>query len=116
MLNTSEGFLFMISITEAAANKIKHHLNKRGRGLGIRIGVKSSGCSGLSYVLEFVDESKIEDIKIENNQCTIFIDPKSQIFLQGMTIDYKKQGLNEGFEFVNPNEQGRCGCGSSFTV
>lgn len=106
----------MISITEEAATKIKQHLARRGRGLGIRIGVKTSGCSGLSYTLEFVDDCRSEDIKIEDKQCTIFVDPKSQPFIQGMTINYTKQGLNEGFEFINPNEQDRCGCGESFTV
>lgn len=106
----------MITITEQAANKIKYHLNNRKRGLGIRIKVKPSGCSGLTYVLEFVDDSEIEDIKIEDQQCIIFIDPKSYEYVKGMTIDYKKQGLNEGFEFINPNEKERCGCGTSFTV
>jgi len=106
----------MITLTEEAADKIKFHLSKRGKGLGIRIGVKTSGCSGLSYVLEFVDESNPEDITIEDRQCVIFLDPKSQIYLEGLTIGYMKQGLNEGFEFINPKEQNRCGCGKSFTV
>lgn len=106
----------MVTLTEEAANKIKYHLNKRGRGLGIRIGVRTSGCSGLSYALEFVDEPKSEDIRIDDKQCIIFVDPKSQIYLEGLTINYKKEGLQEGFEFINPNEQSRCGCGESFTI
>lgn len=106
----------MISVTEKAAESIKHKITKRGKGKGIRIGVKTTGCSGLAYVLEFVDYPDSQDSFVECNGCTIYIDPKSCPYLEGMTIDYVKKGLNEGFEFINPNEKDRCGCGESFTV
>ena len=106
----------MISITDKATNKVKQTLAKRGKGLGIRIAVKTTGCSGLAYVLEYVDQPLIEDVKIECDGCVLYIDPKSCAYLQGMTIDYVRNGLNEGFEFRNPNERDRCGCGESFRV
>lgn len=106
----------MISITDKATNKVKQTLAKRGKGLGIRIGVKTTGCSGLAYVLEYVDKPLPEDVKIDCDGCSLYIDPKSCAYLQGMTIDYVRNGLNEGFEFHNPNERDRCGCGSSFRV
>jgi iron-sulfur cluster assembly protein len=106
----------MIVLTEIAKTKIKHHLNKRGQGLGIKIGVKTTGCSGLAYVLEFVDNHVEHDHVIDYEEFKVFIDPKSFVYLTGMTIDYKRQGLNEGFEFSNPNEKDRCGCGESFRV
>lgn len=106
----------MIQATDIAVNKIKHQLNKRGKGLGIRVGVKTTGCSGLAYCLEFVDTETSSDIKIEYSGCNIYIDPKSCPYLKGMTIDYKRNGLNEGFEFINPNEKDKCGCGESFRV
>ena len=106
----------MITVTDKATNKVKQTLAKRGKGLGIRIGVKTTGCSGLAYVLEYVDQPMIEDIKIECDGCSLFIDPKSCAYLEGMTIDYVRNGLNEGFEFRNPNERDRCGCGESFRV
>ena len=106
----------MISITDKATNKVKQTLAKRGKGLGIRIAVKTTGCSGLAYVLEYVDQPLIEDVKIECDGCALYIDPKSCAYLQGMTIDYVRNGLNEGFEFRNPNERDRCGCGESFRV
>ena len=106
----------MISITEKASNKVKQTLSRRGKGLGIRIGVKTTGCSGLTYVLEYVDTPCLEDISILCDGCSIYIDPKSSPYCQGMTIDYVRNGLNEGFEFINPNERDRCGCGESFRV
>lgn len=106
----------MISITEKASNKVKQTLSRRGKGLGIRIGVKTTGCSGLAYVLEYVDTPCLEDISILCNGCSIYIDPKNSPYFQGMTIDYVRNGLNEGFEFINPNERDRCGCGESFRV
>jgi iron-sulfur cluster assembly protein len=106
----------MISLTETAAKKIQQQIKKRGKGLGIRIGVKTTGCSGLAYVLEYVDTARNNDIKVEMLDCAVFIDPKSQPYLQDMTVDYVKQGLNEGFEFINPNEKDKCGCGKSFRV
>ena len=106
----------MISITDKATNKVKQTLAKRGKGLGIRIGVKTTGCSGLAYVFEYVDKPLPEDVKIDCDGCSLYVDPKSCAYLQGMTIDYVRNGLNEGFEFRNPNERDRCGCGSSFRV
>lgn len=106
----------MISITEKASQKVKQTLQKRGKGLGIRIGVKTTGCSGLAYVLEYVDCPREDDIVIDCNGCSLFIDPKSCAYVKGMTIDYTRQGLNEGFQFSNPNERDRCGCGESFRV
>jgi len=106
----------MISVTDKAKEKILYSLQKRGKGLGIRIGVKTTGCSGLAYVLEFVDSIRQEDTEVDCDGCNIYIDPKSCPYLSGMTIDYVKKGLNEGFEFVNPNEKDRCGCGESFRV
>jgi iron-sulfur cluster assembly protein len=106
----------MISVTDKAANKIKQTISKRGMGLGIRIGVKTTGCSGLAYVLEYVDDPKEHDIKVDCNGCALYIDPKSRVYIQGMKIDYVRNGLNEGFEFNNPNERDKCGCGESFRV
>jgi iron-sulfur cluster assembly protein len=106
----------MIILTEAASNKIQKQLQKRGKGLGIRIAVKTTGCSGLAYVLEYVDNASTDDITIDFNGCTVFVDPKSCPYLQGMTIDFTRNGLNEGFDFKNPNERDRCGCGESFRV
>jgi iron-sulfur cluster assembly protein len=106
----------MITITDKASNKVKQTLAKRGKGLGIRIGVKTTGCSGLAYVLEYVDTLMPEDLKIDCDGCSLYIDPKSCAYIQGMTIDYVRNGLNEGFEFLNPNERDKCGCGESFRV
>ena len=106
----------MINITDIASHKVKQTLSKRGKGLGIRIAVKTTGCSGLAYVLEYVDSPDDHDIKIDCEGCALYIDPKSCAYLQGMTIDYVRNGLNEGFEFRNPNERDRCGCGESFRV
>ena len=106
----------MIDATPAAIKKIKQQIIKRGKGVGIRIGVKTTGCSGLAYVLEFVDVEDPIDKKIECEGYNIYIDPKSSPYIQGLIIDFKRQGLNEGFEFNNPNERDRCGCGESFRV
>jgi iron-sulfur cluster assembly protein len=106
----------MITLTPAAAAQITRVLSKRGRGLGIRLGVRTTGCSGLAYVLEYVDDPAPEDKCIDSLQCKLFVDPKSYIYLDGMQVDYVRNGLNEGFEFFNPNERDRCGCGESFRV
>lgn len=106
----------MISLTELASNKIQQQIKKRGRGLGIRLGVKTTGCSGLAYVLEFVDCETPDDQKFECLGCNIYVDPKACPYISGMTIDYVRNGLNEGFDFKNPNEKDRCGCGESFRV
>ena len=106
----------MISLTDKAANKIKQTIQNRGKGLGIRVGVKTTGCSGLAYVLEYVDNPEEHDIKVDCNGCALYVDPKSCVYIQGMNIDYVRNGLNEGFEFNNPNERDKCGCGESFRV
>lgn len=106
----------MISLTEVAARKITQTIQRRGHGIGIRLGVKTTGCSGLAYVLEYVDTPNSEDICIDCNNCKLFVDPKSCAYLQGVEVDYTRNGLNEGFAFNNPNERDRCGCGESFRV
>lgn len=106
----------MINLTEKASSKVRQTIAKRGRGLGIRIGVKTTGCSGLAYVLEYVDTPRDEDIKVECDGCLLYVDPKSCAYVQGLEIDFVRNGLNEGFEFNNPNERDRCGCGESFRV
>lgn len=106
----------MIYLTERAANHVANFIQNRGKGEGIRVGVKTSGCSGLAYVLEFVDDINKYDQVFENHGVKVFVDPKSLVYLNGLEMDYVKNGLNEGFEFKNPNKTGECGCGESFTV
>ena len=105
-----------ILVTEAAAGHVQRQLDARGHGEGIRIGVKTSGCSGLAYVLEFVDAVEPEDEVFEDFGVKLFVDPKSLVYLDGTSVDFAKEGLNEGLEFRNPNVAGECGCGESFTV
>jgi iron-sulfur cluster assembly protein len=107
----------MIELTEQAATRVRQQLMNRGRGLGIRIGVKTTGCSGLAYVLEYVDNlSLLDPIVIDSQGVKVYIDSKDMPYLQGLRLDYKRQGLNEGFDFINPNEVARCGCGESFKI
>jgi len=108
----------MISLTDKAANKIKQTLAKRGKGLGVRIGVKTTGCSGLAYVLEYVDnyDYDLGVVNFAQQDFILLVDEKSLVYLKGLNIDYVRNGLNEGFEFSNPNERDRCGCGESFRV
>lgn len=105
-----------ITMTETAAQHVQSHLANRKSGLGIRVGVQTTGCSGLAYVLEFVDEANEEDTVFVSHDVSIFVDPKSLVYIDGTEMDYVKEGLNEGFEFSNPNTKGECGCGESFTV
>ena len=107
----------MISLTDTAQNKIQRLLDKRG-GVGIRLAVKTTGCSGLAYVLEYVDEHTADESTINYAQSgfSVIVDKRHEVYLSGITIDYVRQGLNEGFEFSNPNERDRCGCGESFRV
>jgi len=109
-------FVTMITITDKAARKITQTLQRRGQGVGIRVGVRTTGCSGLAYVLEYVDTPQQTDQCVDSNGCQIYVDPKSCPYLQGVEIDFVRNGLNEGFEFRNPNERDRCGCGESFRV
>jgi len=106
----------MITVTDTARKKIQQQLLKRGKGVGLRVAVKTTGCSGLAYVLEYVDNPNPEDQCVDCNGCKVFVDPKSCAYLTGLEIDYVRNGLNEGFEFSNPNERDRCGCGESFRV
>lgn len=105
-----------ITLTEAAAKHVKGFLDNRGKGIGLRLGVKTSGCSGMAYVLEFCDELQPEDQVFEDRGVKVVVDAKSLIYLDGTELDFAKEGLNEGFKFNNPNVNGECGCGESFTV
>ncbi len=105
-----------ITVTETAAQHIKSQLQQRGKGEGIRVGVKTTGCSGLAYVLEFVDQQKPEDQIFLNYGVQVFVDPKSLLYIDGTQMDFTKEGVNEGFKFTNPNVKGECGCGESFTI
>jgi iron-sulfur cluster assembly protein len=106
----------MITVTEVAANKIKTNLARRGSGVGVRIGVRTTGCSGLAYVLEYVDRINTEDTVFHSQDVQVIVDAKSLPILGDLDVDYVRQGLNEGFEFTNPTEKDRCGCGESFRI
>ncbi len=105
-----------VSMTESAARHVRAQLEQRGRGEGIRVGVRDSGCSGMAYVLEFVDEVRPEDAVFEFHGLKLCIDPKSLVYLEGTELDFVREGLNEGFRFNNPNVKSECGCGESFNV
>ena len=105
-----------ITITESAAKHVAKHIARRGKGVGLRLGVRTSGCSGLAYKLEFVDEVKPEDLRFDQHGVTVVVDPKSLPYLDGTELDFTREGLNEGFKFNNPNVKDECGCGESFTV
>lgn len=105
-----------IAITENAARHMQKSLDKRGKGLGLRVGLEASGCSGYGYKLEYVDEPRLDDEIIEAHGVKVFVDPASSVHLEGMTIDFVRQGLNEGYVFDNPNAISECGCGKSFAV
>jgi iron-sulfur cluster assembly protein len=105
-----------VSISDSAAQRVQSFLLNRGRGIGLRLGVKTSGCSGMAYVLEFVDNLNDDDIVFEDKGVKVIIDGKSLIYLNGTELDFVKEGLNEGFKFNNPNSKNECGCGESFHV
>lgn len=105
-----------IQLSDIAATRVQNFLDNRGNGIGLRLGVKTTGCSGLAYVIEFVDELQEGDQVFETKGVKIIIDPKSLVFLDGTEVDFAKVGLNEGFQFKNPNAKDACGCGESFTV
>ena len=105
-----------ITLTDAAAGRVQVFLSNRGKGVGLRLGVKTTGCSGMAYVMEFVDEIAEEDKVFEDRGIKVIVDPKSLIYLDGTEVDFAKEGLNEGFTFKNPNSKAECGCGESFTV
>jgi iron-sulfur cluster assembly protein len=108
----------MITVTDTAKKKVKQLLTKRGRGVGIRLGVKTTGCSGLAYTLEYVDEytAEVGVTNFAQPDFAVFVDAKSLVYLNGLIVDWARNGLNEGFEFRNPNERDKCGCGESFRV
>jgi len=105
-----------LSLTPGATAQIKGSLSARQKGLGIRLGVRTTGCSGLAYTLEFVDEADPTDLVMIDDGFSLYVSPKNAVYLQGLVVDYVRQGLNHGFEFQNPNEKGRCGCGESFSI
>ena len=105
-----------ITMTESAARHVAANLEKRGKGIGLRLGVRTSGCSGLAYKLEYADEVRPEDARFESHGVTVIVDPKSLPYLDGTRLDFVREGLNEGFKFDNPREKDRCGCGESFRV
>lgn len=105
-----------VTLTAQAAQHIEKYLQKRGKGLGLRLGVRTTGCSGMAYKLEYVDEQHEDDQVFESHGVKVFVDPKSLSYIDGTELDYAREGLNEGFKFSNPNEKATCGCGESFTV
>ena len=105
-----------VTVTEAAARHVNRYLTKRGKGVGVRLGVKTTGCSGLAYTLEYVDDLAPEDMVFEGYGVKVLVDPKSFAYIDGTQLDFVREGLNEGFRFNNPNERDKCGCGESFRV
>jgi iron-sulfur cluster assembly protein len=108
----------MINLTEKAANKVKQQISKRGKGVGIMVGVKPTGCSGFAYKLEYVDNPPVtrDWFKYNSHGVDVYVNGKDLTYIDGMTMDWKRQGLNEGFDFVNEKERDRCGCGESFRI
>ena len=106
----------MITLTEKAASHVRSFLARRGKGVGLRVGVRTTGCSGLAYKLEFVDAPQAEDVEFESHGVKLLVDPKSLQYIDGTELDYAREGLNEGFKFRNPNVKDECGCGESFNV
>ena len=105
-----------VTLTEAAARHVTRYLGKRGKGVGVRLGVKTTGCSGLAYKLEYADDYSPEDQVFEDHGVKVIVDPKSLPYIDGTELDFVREGLNEGFKFSNPREKDRCGCGESFRV
>ena len=105
-----------IPLTDRAANHVQNYLAKRGRGVGVRFGVRTTGCSGMAYKLEFVDAVNDGDQTFESHGVKVFVDPKSLVYIDGTELDFVREGLNEGFKFNNPQEKDKCGCGESFNV
>ena len=105
-----------ITMTERAAQHVQDYMTKRGKGYGVRLGVRTTGCSGLAYKLEFADGANAEDQQFESNGVKVLVDPKSLVYIDGTELDFVREGLNEGFKFINPNEKDKCGCGESFNV
>jgi len=107
--------LMAITLTESAAQHISRYITRRGHGIGLRLGVRTTGCSGLAYKLEYADQAQPEDLRFESFGVHVFVDPKSLAYIDGTELDFVREGLNEGFKFNNPNAKRTCGCGSSFS-
>ena len=105
-----------VTLTESAATHVARFIEKRGKGVGLRLGVKTTGCSGMAYKLEFADDANPDDMQFESHGVRVFIDPKSLPYIDGTELDFVREGLNEGFRFNNPNVKSECGCGESFNV
>jgi iron-sulfur cluster assembly protein len=105
-----------ITLTESAANHVSRFIEKRGKGVGLKLGVKTTGCSGMAYKLEFADMPAPEDALFESHGVKVFVDPKSLPYIDGTELDFVREGLNEGFRFNNPNMKSECGCGESFNI
>jgi len=105
-----------VTLTEKAARRVRDSIAKRGSGIGLRLGVRTAGCSGLAYTMEFADVRQESDVQFESQGVTLLVDPKSLPYLAGTELDFVREGLNEGFKFHNPNSKAQCGCGESFTV
>jgi len=105
-----------VTLTEAAARHVSRYIARRGKGVGVRLGVRTTGCSGLAYKLEYADQEAPEDLLFQSYGVTVLVDPKSLAYLDGTELDFVREGLNEGFKFNNPNVKGECGCGESFQV
>jgi iron-sulfur cluster assembly protein len=105
-----------ITMTDAAAERVRDFLQKRGKGIGLRLGVRTSGCSGMAYVLEFVDDIDDSDVVFEDHGVKVIVDKKSLVYIDGTELDFAREGLNQGFKFNNPNVKDECGCGESFNV
>ena len=105
-----------ISLTESAARRVKSYLDDRGTGVGLRLGVTKTGCSGYSYVVNYADDVGEADVVFEDRGVTVIVDPEALALIDGTEVDFVKQGLNEAFSVRNPNISGECGCGESFNV
>ncbi len=105
-----------VTLTESAAKHVANYLGKRGKGVGLRVGVRTTGCSGMAYKLEFADAADASDMQFESHGIRVFVDPKSLVYIDGTELDFVREGLNEGFRFNNPNVKSECGCGESFNV
>ena len=105
-----------ITLSPRAAQRVSQFIEKRGKGVGLRLSVRTSGCSGMAYTMEFADELLADDLTFESNGVTVIIDPKSLVYLDGTELDFVREGLNEGFKFNNPNAKAECGCGESFSI
>ena len=105
-----------ITLTESAARHVSRYLERRGKGIGLRLGVRTTGCSGLAYKLEYADDLQPEDVSFESHGVRVLVDPRSLAYIDGTELDFVREGLNEGFRFNNPNVKSECGCGESFKV